>query len=81
MVSQTSRTTCPKCGSDDCNLTVEELGVLIVASIRRRITFCNRCAYTKVALVVHTGEICVETRLPGEEDTELEYRYLGREKF
>lgn len=74
------KTICPKCSSKDCNLTTEELGTLIVASVRRRVIHCNSCGYTKVSLMVHSGEICTETRLPGEEDTDLEYKYLGRER-
>lgn len=80
MVSHTTKMSCPKCGSEDCNLTMEELGALIVASVRRRVIHCNSCGYSKVSLIVHTSEVCTETRLPGEEDTELEYKYLGRER-
>ena len=75
-----ARISCPHCGSDDCNLTREELGSLIVAPVRRRVIHCNYCGYVKVALIVITSEVCTETRLPGEEDTELEYKYLGRER-
>ena len=80
MVSHTMTTDCPKCGSGNCNLTTEELGSLIVASIRRRVIHCNSCGYSKVSLIVLTSEVCTETRLPGEEDTDLEYKYLGRER-
>lgn len=80
-MTQTITMDCPECGSGDCSFTLEELGVLIVASIRRRTVHCNSCTYTKVSLIVHTGEICTETRRPGEEDTELEYKFLGKDKF
>jgi len=72
---------CPWCASVTCNFTIEELGVLIVASIRKRTIHCNSCGYTKTSLIIHAGEICTETKLPDEEDTELEYKYLGKDKF
>ncbi len=81
MVSYTTKVVCPKCNSEDCNLTMEELGNLIVALIRIRVVHCNSCGYSKVSLIVINGVICTETRLPGEEDTEIEYMYLGRERF
>ena len=79
--STTSKVRCPKCGSDDCNYTVESLGELVAATLRRHTTFCNQCTYVKVSLVVNAREICVETRLPGQEDTDLEYHYPGKDKF
>lgn len=76
-MTHTSKRMCPKCGSDDCNLTTEQLGKLIVADVRKRTVYCNKCTYTKVSLIVHVSEICVESKEPGYEDTDLEYKYLG----
>ncbi len=80
MSSYTTKMNCPKCNSEDCNLTTEGLGALIVVSIRKRIIHCNHCGYTHVALIVQNKEVCAETRLPGEDDTGLVYMYLGKEK-
>lgn len=81
MTSYTARMSCPRCDSEDCNITIEKLGSLIVASIRKRTIHCNSCGYSKVSLIVQNKEVCAETRLSGEEeDTDLEYKYLGREK-
>ncbi len=81
MTSYTTRISCPKCNSDDCNLTTEDLGKAIVADIRKRTIFCNRCTYTKVSISIAGKEIFTEERLSGSDETELTYTYLGREKF
>ncbi len=81
MASYTTRIFCPKCDSEDCNLTTEELGKAIVADVRKRTTFCNTCTYTKVSISIAGSEIFTEERLPGSDETELTYIYLGREKF
>ncbi len=81
MTSYTTKTFCPKCNSADCNLTTEELGKAIVADVRKRTTFCNSCAYTKVSISIAGSEIFIEERLPGSDETELSYIHLGREKF
>lgn len=80
MTSHTTRITCPKCGSDDCNYTTEPLGEAIVARIGKRTTFCNKCTYTQVSITIANSEIFRETREAGSEETELEYMYLGRER-
>jgi len=81
MTSLTIKIVCPKCDSADCNFTTEDLGNAIVAGIRKHTTFCNTCTYTKVSISIAGSEIFTETRLPGSDETELEYKYLGREKF
>ena len=81
MTSHTMKIRCPKCDSGDCNLTTEDLGKAIVVDIRRRITFCNTCTYHQVSLTIGGKEIFTETKLPGSDETELVYAYLGREKF
>ena len=81
MTSYTTGILCPKCNSDDCNFTTEDLGKAIMADVRKHTTFCNSCAYTKVAISIGRSEIFTETKLPGSDETELEYKYLGREKF
>ena len=80
MTSFTTGVVCPKCGSVDCNFTTEDLGKAIMADVRKHITHCNSCAYTKVAISIGRREIFTETRLSSGE-TELEYIYLGREKL
>lgn len=80
MFSQTTRIRCPKCGSDDCNYTVEKLGDAIHASLGKTTEFCNHCTYTKVRITINTKEIFTETKLPDSEDTELEYKFFGREE-
>lgn len=75
MTSSTIRITCPYCGSDDCNMTSTQLGKLITVGVRETAISCNSCTYNKVSLIVHVSEICTETRLPGNEDTELKYIY------
>ncbi len=81
MTSYTSKTFCPKCNSADCNLTTEELGKVIVADVRKRTIYCNTCTYNKVSIIIAGSEIFIEERLPGSDETELTYVYLGREKF
>jgi len=81
MTSHTEGIVCPKCGSVDCNFTTEDLGKAITADVRKRTTYCNLCTYTKVAISIGRSEIFTETKLPGSDETELEYKYLGREKF
>jgi len=80
--AHTTRTICPKCQSDDCNYTTEELGQAIVARVYKRTTFCNKCTYTKVSISIASHEVFRETKDPEfGGDTELEYMYLGRETF
>ncbi len=81
MTSYTTTIPCPKCGSGDCNLTTEDLGKAIVADVRKRTTYCNACTYNKVSIIIAGSEIFIEERLPGSDETELTYTYLGREKF
>lgn len=73
MTSHTTKIDCPKCGSDDCNLTTESLGEAIVAGIGKRTTFCNKCTYTKVVIFIGGGEVFTEEKLPGSDETEHEY--------
>ncbi len=80
MTSHTARTQCPKCSSDDCNSTIADIGALIVLDIRTRSIYCNACGYTKVSLLISNKVLVTETKLPGDEDTEIEYYYLGRER-
>ncbi len=79
-MSHTMRTDCPKCKSGNCNATYEKLGELIRVSVATMRVFCNSCTYTKVGLLVNRKELVVETKEPEDEDTEVEYRYLGRER-
>ncbi len=81
MPSYTTKTFCPKCNSADCNLTMEELGKAIVADVRKRAIFCNACTYSRVSIIIVNSEVFSEERLPGSDETELEYKYLGQEKF
>jgi len=71
---------CPKCGSGDCNSTREFLGKAITTDIGIRTVFCNACTYRKVSVIIGVREIFTETRLPGSDETELDYMYLGKEK-
>lgn len=79
-MSRTIKVECPKCKSDDCNATYEELGELIRLSIAKATVFCNHCTYTKVGLLVNRKELVVETQEAGSDDTEIDYIYLGRER-
>ncbi len=81
MTSYTTKEFCPKCTSADCNLTIEELGKAIVADVKKRTTYCNTCTYNKVSIIIANKEIFTEERLPGSDETELTYTYLGRETF
>ncbi len=80
MTSSTTRIQCPKCKSDNCNNTVADVGALIVMDIRTRTVFCNACGYKVVSLLVGGRVLVTETKLPGDEDTEIEYYYLGRDR-
>jgi len=81
VTSHTTKVFCPKCTSADCNLTIEELGKAIIADVRKRTIYCNTCTYSKASIIIANSEVFTETRLPGSDETELEYKYLGREKF
>ena len=80
MTSHTAKMQCPKCSSEDCNSTITDIGALIVADIRTRNVYCNTCGYTQVSLLIFGKVLVTETKLPGDEDTEIEYYYLGRER-
>lgn len=77
-MSHTIKVECPRCKSDDCNSTYDELGNLIRLSITKITVFCNHCTYTKVGLLANRKEIVRETKEPDGEDTEIDYIYLGR---
>ena len=79
-MSHTIRVECPKCKSGDCNATYEELGELIHLNIAKATVFCNHCTYTKVGLLVNHKELVVELQEAGSDDTEIEYRYLGKDR-
>ena len=79
-MTHTIKVECPKCKSDDCNATLEELGELIRLPIAKATVFCNHCTYTKVGLLVNRNELVVESRESGSDDTEIEYRYLGKDR-
>lgn len=79
--SYTTRVRCPKCKSDDCNYTTETVGKAIVADIRTFTTYCNTCTYSKVVVSIGMTEVFTETQEPGSDETELEYKYLGKERF
>ena len=76
----TYKVRCPKCGSDDCNYTRENLGEAIRASFNTVTTYCNKCTYCLVQLLVNNKEIFRETKEAGTEDTELQYSFLGKER-
>ncbi len=76
-MSYTTKTQCPKCKSDDCNLTRGESLTLISASVATLTTYCNHCTYLKVSLLVNSKVLVIETAETGDSDTELEYMYLG----
>ncbi len=78
--SHTYMIRCPKCGSDDCNYTRESLGEAIRASFNTLRTYCNKCTFTSVVLLINNKEIFRETKEAGSEDTELVYSFLGTEK-
>lgn len=77
-MATTIKVECPRCKSDDCNATYEELGELIRLPIAKATVFCNHCTYTKVGLLVNRKELVRETKEPKDEDTEIEYMYLGK---
>lgn len=79
-MAHTIKVRCPKCGSDDCNYTTEDLGKAIRARIGRVTTFCNKCTYTKVVITISGKEIFTETKMPDSDDTELVYMFLGKER-
>lgn len=79
-MTYTTRMTCPRCGSVDCNHTTEDLGKMIVADVRTSTVYCNACTYSKVALIVNNREVVTETRVPEYDDTEIEYKFLGQER-
>lgn len=77
-MAHTIKVECPRCKSDDCNATYEELGELIRLSVAKATVFCNSCTYTKVGLLVNRKELVVETQEAESDETEIEYMYLGR---
>lgn len=75
--SHTMKAECPKCKSDNCNATYEDLGELIRVSITKVTVHCNSCTYTKVGLLINRKELVTETKEPEFDETEIEYTYLG----
>lgn len=81
MTSHTSKTTCPKCKSDDCNFTNISLGEAIVARINTHTTYCNACGYIQVSVAIANKQVFRETRSPEfPDETELEYMIHARER-
>ncbi len=76
----TVKVRCPKCGSDDCNHTREHLGEAVHASFDTLTTYCNKCTYCVVQLLVNNKEIFKETKEAETEDTELQYMFLGKDR-
>lgn len=80
MTSHTTKIECPKCRSEDCNFTAEELGKAIKASMRTATVRCNKCTYTKVSVLISGHELFTEEQILGNEETILSYMFLGQEK-
>ncbi len=78
-MSYTTKIECPKCKSGDCNLTRKSMDDLIRVSTATLTTYCNKCTYSRVSLLVNNKVLVTETAEPGSDDTEMEYMYLGKD--